>query len=107
MVVREVAFISKKLQERYLSLGDSAERELLKFMDRAIDDLKDDPGCGIKVSQKLIPVEYKKMGIDNLWKYNLPGAWRILYSITGNKIKIVTVILDWMNHKDYERKFNY
>ncbi len=26
---------------------------------------------------------------------------------TPNKIEIIAVILDWMNHKDYERLFNF
>lgn len=107
MTTKHVAFINPKIKERYLNLKNSKEKELFKFINRAIKDLKENPQCGIKISKKLIPPEYSKIPINNLWKYNLPGAWRILYTITGDKIKIVTVILDWMNHKNYERKFNY
>ena len=65
--------------------------------------------CGIQFPKDLIPKEYiKKYEINNLWKYNLPGAWRLLYTITTpNKIEIISVVLDWMNHKDYERLFKF
>lgn len=107
MDINYVRFISNRIKEKYESLENSNEKELQKFITRAIDDLKENPQCGIKISKKLIPQEYSKIPIDNLWKYNLPGAWRLLYTITGDKIKIVTIILDWMNHKNYERTFNY
>jgi len=35
-----------------------------------------------KFPKKLIPKEYVK----NLWKYNLPCAWRLIYSIESNKL---------------------
>ena len=107
MTEKYVIFVNKKIKEKYLELETSQEKELYKFINRAIDDLKENPQCGIKISKKLIPSEYSKIPIDNLWKYNLPGAWRLLYTIKGDKIKIFTVLLDWMNHKNYERKFNY
>jgi len=42
-----------------------------------------------------------------VWKYNLPGAWRLIYSIQGGEAIIITIILDWMDHKTYEKKFKY
>ena len=49
----------------------------------------------------------KKYGIDNLWKYNFPNAWRLIYSVARDEIIVVTIILEWMNHKEYEKRFNY
>jgi len=64
--------------------------------------------AGRNVIKKLIPKKLiKKYGIDNLRIYNLPIAWRMLYTITSNEIEIISVILDWMNHKDYERLFKF
>ncbi len=37
----------------------------------------------------------------------MPNAWRLLYTIETNEIRIVSIILEWMNHKDYEKRFNY
>jgi hypothetical protein len=103
-----IGFIDERVKKQYISLKESkSEKDLLRFVNRALLELKNNPQCGIRVPDKLILKEYKNMGVTNIWKYNLPDAWRLLYSITGDKIKIVCVILDWMNHKQYERKFKY
>jgi len=50
----------------------------------------------------------QKYQINNLWKYGLPDGWRLIYTIkTPNKVQILAVILEWFDHKEYERKFNY
>ncbi len=64
--------------------------------------------CGIQIPKHLIPKEYtKKYDIKNLWKYNLPNAWRLLYSVEGNNVKIISIILEWLDHKKYERRSKY
>lgn len=104
---RLVAFADEKVKEAYESLKNE-NPELHKFVERAIDDLKKDPFCGISVQKRLIPKIYiKKYNIDNLWKYDLPGAWRLLYSVVGDRVKIVSIILEWLDHKEYERRFGY
>jgi Txe/YoeB family toxin of Txe-Axe toxin-antitoxin module len=108
--IKEVAFINESCKKAYLKLkeGKFEEKQLYDFISRAIDDLKSNPFCGIKIQTKLIPEKYiKEYEVENLWKYNLPNAWRLLYTIAGNQIKIVSVILNWMNHKDYERLFKF
>ena len=110
MRVTKVGFIDRKIKKAFEKLknGKTEDRELYKFLNRAIDDLKRDPACGISIPKKLIPKEYvKKYHVDNLWKYNLPNAWRLLYTIKGNEVVIVSVILEWLPHKEYERRFKY
>jgi Txe/YoeB family toxin of Txe-Axe toxin-antitoxin module len=102
-----VAFADEKLKEAFEKLK-TEDPTLYKFISRAIDDLKENPFCGIAIPKRLIPKIYiRKYGINNLWKYNLPGAWRLLYSIAGNRVKIVAIILEWLSHKEYERRFKY
>jgi len=49
-----------------------------------------------------------KYSLTNLWIYDLPNGWRLLYSVTsGGEIEIIAAVLDWMNHKDYERLFGF
>ena len=106
----QVGFISKKIKEAYEKLkeGKFEDQKLYSFITRAIEDLKKDPQCGVRIPQKLIPKEWKqKYELTNLWKYNLPNAWRLLYEVIGNEVKIVCVILNFMNHKEYERWFKY
>lgn len=108
--IKEVAFIDKEKEESFNNLkeGKFEDKELYKFISRAKDNLLNNPLCGIRVKESLIPREYiQRYGINALWKYDLPNAWRLLYTVIGNEVKIVSVILEWMTHKEYERKFNY
>ena len=105
-----VAFISISLKEDYLSLKYKRfeDKELYESISKAINDLKKDTLSGIKVQRKLWPKEYTKdYAITNLWKINLIGAWRLIYTIESDEVRIVSIILDVFNHKDYEKKFKY
>jgi len=102
-----VVFADEKLKEDFEKLQEE-DPIFHKFITRAINDFKENPFCGVAISKRLIPKVYiKKYEINNLWKYNLPGAWRLLYSIAGNKVSIVAIILEWLSHKEYERRFKY
>ncbi|MEK6928967.1 MAG: hypothetical protein AABW65_03365 [Nanoarchaeota archaeon] len=82
--------------------------ELYKLLLRAFEDIEQNAFCGIQIPKRQIPQEYEKSyHIKNLWKYNLPDAWRLLYSIENQQFCIVSIILEWMNHKDYERRLRY
>ncbi len=84
------------------------DEQLLRHLRNAVENIKDDPVCGIKIPQKLIPKEWvRKYSINNLYKYNLPNAWRLLYSLSGDSVELIAIILGCFNHKKYERKFNY
>ena len=70
--------------------------------------MKQNPTCGVKIPKKLWPKEYsQKYNLTNLRNYELPGAWRLVYTIESDEVKIVSIILEWFDHKDYEKKFNY
>lgn len=102
-----VSFADEKMEEAFEKIKEQ-DSFLYKFISRAINDLKENPFCGIAVPKRLIPKVYKqKYEINNLWKYNLPSAWRLLYSIAGDRVSIVAIILEWLDHKEYERRFKY
>ena len=50
-----VAFITQKLKELFerLKEGKFEDKQLYKFINRALDDLKQNPTCGIKIPKKL------------------------------------------------------
>ena len=103
----KVVFISDELEDDFKSLkeGDAIK----KGITRAIKDLQENAFSGIQVPKRLFPKEYiQKYGINNLWKYDLPNGWRLLYTVTPeNEVELISAILEWFDHKDYERKFNY
>ena len=105
-----VTFGDKKTENEFESLkeGKFEDKELYKFIDRAINDLKTNPMCGTKIEKRLWPKEYiKSYDVTNLWKYDMPNAWRLVYTIQTNEIMILGVILEWFDHKEYERRFHY
>jgi len=75
----------------------------------ALKEIQENVFCGIRIPKNLIPKDYMlKYKINNLMKYDLPNSWRLIYSIiTPNKVEILAVVLEWFNHKNYERRFRY
>jgi len=103
----KVVFANNELENSYNSL--KADSDLKKWVKRAIEDIEKNAFCSIPLPKRLIPDVYKKKySIQNLWKYDLPEGWRLIYTITTpNKVEIISVILDWFDHSQYERRFNY
>ena len=103
-----VIFSERSLKESFEILEET-DKDLYDQIDKATSEIKRNVFCGRNVRKKLIPKKFSnKYNIDNLWIYNLRSGWRLLYSISSpDKIKILAIVLDWMNHKDYERLFNF
>jgi hypothetical protein len=91
-----------------LQSGRAEEREIFNQLNSAFDMISLDPFCGIQVPKRLIPKIYiTKYGIDNLWKLNFHKNWRLMYSVAGDGTLVVTLVLEWLPHKEYERRFRY
>ena len=101
----KVQFANEKLKKTFENLNES---DLKKFIERAFCDIEANPFCGVQIKKRRIPKDYcQKFGVANLWKYNLPNAWRLIYSIRGGEVIIISIILEWLDHKEYERRFHY
>jgi len=103
----KIKFISEKLEKEFEKLNETDP--IKKAIKRAIKDLQQDAFFGIQIPKRLFPKEYiQKYKINNLWKYDLPDGWRLIYTVTSeNKVQIVTAILEWFNHLNYEKRFHY
>lgn len=105
-----IKFAEERLKKALVKLKTSKteDRKLHKWINRALDDIEEDAFCATQVPKKLIPKVYiEKYGIDNLWKYDLPSGWRLLYSVANGEVLVIAIIIEWMSHKEYERKFKY
>ena len=103
----EIHFVNEKIKAAFEKLKNE-DKKMHELILRAFEDMENNAFCGIQMPKKLIPKEYiKKYNVRNLWKYNLPDAWRLIYSIEGKNLLVFSIILEWMNHKEYERRFGY
>ena len=105
-----IAFISQQLKQEFESLktGRFEDKKLYDYIKRAIDDLRKNHLSGLKVPKQLWPKEYiQKYKITSLWKYDLPNGWILIYTIETDELKILGILLEWFDHKEYERRFGY
>lgn len=103
----KVVFAEKELEIAFNSLAENSP--LKKSVRKAIDNIKRNVFCGQQIHKNLIPKEYiQKYKINNLWWHPLANDWRLVYSIvTPSNIEIIGVIIEYFDHKNYERKFGY
>jgi len=88
--------------------GNGEAKYLLKITEKGITKLAQNVTYGKKVPKKLWPDVYvQKYGINNLWKLNLDGFWRMTYTVTGGKAELIGIVLEVMNHHDYSKRFGY
>ena len=72
------------------------------------DFIKANPFYGNYIPKALIPQEYvSKYNARNLWRVELTGYWRLLYTIKGDQGEVICFILDIIDHKEYDKKFGY
>ena len=107
----KVVFGDEKVKASLEKLKSSKteDKKLYGWLTRALEDLEQNAFCGIQIPKKLFPKEYEKRfgELDNLWKYNLPNAWRLIYTVKNGEVLVLSIILEWLDHKEYERRFNY
>ena len=105
-----IRFIDEDTKKAFYNLeqGDDTERTLFTAINNALDKLEEDAFCGTQIPKKLIPKTYSRNHkAKNLWKYDLPKGWRLIYSIIDDESVIVSVVLEWFDHKNYEKRFGY
>ena len=104
-----IRFFDDSIKKAFYKLenGDESEKELFRLMNQAMNNIEQNAFCGIQLPKRLIPSTYSKKNIKNLWKYDLPRGWRLVYSIVRDEVIVVSLVLEWFDHKDYEKRFNY
>jgi len=95
-------------QERESSISNSENQKLLKSIDEKIERIKIAADLGIQIPKNLFPQKYlSKYAITNLWKINLFNYWRLIYTMRGDKIEVICVVLDLIDHPAYDKIFGY
>lgn len=106
----KISFAYYKLEKEFdkLRYGQNDEKKLFSLITRAFNDIEKDLNSCTKIPKYLWPKAYKqKHKIDNLWKYDLPNGYRLIFTLENQEIIILAIILEWFSHKEYERRFKY
>ena len=100
---KEFAELQKRTEK-----GDGNAEYLLRIIEKGIAKLIENREAGQKIQKKLWPMFYvQKYGISNLWRLRLDDSWSMVYTIIGEQVRIVTVILEVLDHKEYDKRFGY
>ncbi|HJW65273.1 MAG TPA: hypothetical protein VJ507_00685 [Candidatus Bathyarchaeia archaeon] len=85
--------------------SDSPFRQMV---DEALDVLKENMLAGESIEKKKFPKIYVlKYEFTNLYKYNLDKSHRLIYTVVADSSGAAVVVLEIMNHKEYEKRFGY
>ena len=89
--------------------GQGEAEYLVKIIEKGIEKLKQNHEEGQKIPRQLWPKYYvQRYGINNLWRLQLDDFWRMIYTLTlEEKVELVAVILEGMDHSDYNKRFVY
>jgi hypothetical protein len=83
-----VIFADNRIEKDFNSLKD--DNWVKKAILRAIADFKENAFCGERIKKELIPKVYIRK-----------------YSVFANENGITAMIVEYFDHKNYERRFGY
>lgn len=98
------------VSEDVAALLDAAEEgdDILSWVMDMKTVLTDNRQAGQGIRKELIPKYYlQKYGVDNLYRYQLPGYHRACYTVTCIAGTWYSSILEIMTHPEYDRRFGY
>lgn len=92
------------LEQQKSGKANSPEMQLLKSIRQKLDFLRIFPEAGDQISRRLIP---KFLDASNLFKINLAGYNRMLYSIKTTPEEVRVFVLLIIPHPEYDKIFGY
>lgn len=95
------SIVGKQIEE---GKDSTAEIQLLRSIKQKRDLIKSNPFYGNNIEKAKIP---KHFDVQNLWRVELTGYWRMLYTIKGDQVEIVCFVLEIVDHKKYDKLFGY
>lgn len=102
---RAEVFLSEEAAEDRERLDETQDDKLLWHADK----LKHDVTHGDQIPRDRIPKRLERTyDATNLWRLELPGGWRALYTIMTRADEPTTVsILRILDHTEYDRLLGY
>ncbi len=102
----------KELQEA-VNQGKTAKKkpsyeQLLSSVNNALKNIKANPFYGDLIPRRYISKStVQRYGTDKVFRVELVGYWRLLYTVIGDEARIMAFILEYMDHDKYNKIFGY
>ena len=103
-------FLKGQAKESFIELKKREDKDALRLInsiERVINILRDNPQFGDPIKKDLIPKHFKEPGFTNLYRVELTNYWRMLYTVTGNRVEIFVFVLNIIDHPTYDKIFGY
>lgn len=105
---KEYKELQKIVAQGKCSSANPTYEQLLASINNALGNIKANPFYGNLIPRKnLSKGVINRYGTDKIFRVELVGYWRLLYTIIGNETKIIALILEYMDHKKYDKIFGY
>ncbi|MBS3156589.1 hypothetical protein J4442_00250 [Candidatus Woesearchaeota archaeon] len=102
----------RELQES-VAKGKQAKKkptyeQLLTSINNALRNIKADYRYGDLIPRGYITKNIiNEYGTDKIFRVELVGYWRLLYTLIGDDVKIIAFILEYIDHDRYNKLFGY
>jgi hypothetical protein len=102
-----------RLSPRAALARSQLETKQRRKLDWWISRLKLDPFAGDRIPKARIPSSLAKRSgfpkpLANAWRFELPLAFRGIYTVSGHPAAgVAVIILEILPHKEYEHLFGY
>ncbi|MBW2976224.1 hypothetical protein KY347_02140 [Candidatus Woesearchaeota archaeon] len=105
---KEYKELQELVAEGKAAKGKPTYSQLLSSVNNAIRNVKANPYYGDLIPRKYISKGViNRYGTDKIFRVELVGYWRLLYTLIGEEIRIIAFILEFMNHERYNKLFGY
>lgn len=105
---KEYVELQEFVAEGKKSKSKSTYEQLLHSINTALRNIKADYAFGDLIPRRYLSKQtIERYGTDKVFRVELVGYWRLLYTIVGDEAKIVAFILEYMSHGNYNKLFGY
>jgi hypothetical protein len=96
--------VGQEISEGIIS---SKNQTLLRSIKTKFNFIENNPHYGEPIGKSKVPKRYSKLGLTSLYWVKLSNYWRMIYTLKGNEVEIISIVLDIFDHKKYDKIFKY
>ncbi|MBD3313009.1 hypothetical protein GF345_01045 [Candidatus Woesearchaeota archaeon] len=105
---KEYEELQQLVAERRKSSKKPTYSQLLSSINIVLRNIKVDPYYGDLIPRRCISKSTAaRYGTDRIFRAELVGYWRLLYTVVGDEVRIIAFILEFMDHNNYNKIFGY